>query len=116
SADRVESCTGSYVCCARNRADQQADHRLLAAAGSEDVPDVPARPGARTALTAVAIPSGPAGDRLFELAKQALPDTPLVRALSFDDIVLHREITNVSLADLPPFSPAGREAYQKLLD
>jgi len=53
---------------------------------------------------------------LFELAKQALPDTPLVRALSFDDIVLHREITNVSLADLPPFSPAGREAYQKLLD
>jgi hypothetical protein len=67
-------------------------------------------------LTAVAVADGAAGDRVFALAEQAMPDSRLVRSGSVDDIVLYREMRFVPITDLPPFAPAAKEAYEKLLN
>jgi eukaryotic-like serine/threonine-protein kinase len=94
--------------------DEQGAHRAIAAGLTEADPDLPIRKPMTRSITVVAAPAGEAGDRFFELTEHSLPEAELLRVPSVDDLVIYREMGNVALADLPPLSPAGREAYQKL--
>jgi serine/threonine protein kinase len=95
--------------------DEQAAHRAIAAAVTEAMPELLVRKTTSAALTALAVPSGTAGDCLFDMTQTALPETRVIRAMTVDDLVVYRELGNVPLTELPPFSPAGREAYQRML-
>jgi len=96
--------------------DEQAAHRAVAAAIGEAMPDLVGRKATSAALTALAVPAGTAGDCLFDMTQTALPDTRVVRAMTVDDLVIYREIGNVPLTELAPFSPAGREAYHQMMN
>jgi hypothetical protein len=96
--------------------DEQGAHRAIAAALTEATPDLSSRRPMTRTVTALAVPPGPAGDRLHQLTDNALPEMAVLRASSVDDLVIYREVGNVPLTDLPALSPSGREAYQKLCD
>lgn len=74
----------------------------------------PTRTGQGGELCLLAVPDGAAGARFLELAREALPDTPLLPVSGGDDILLYREALQVPLSRLPQVGPAGREAYERL--
>ena len=89
----------------------------LAAAWEEAVLELaPAKDGDRAELRLAALPVGPAGEALASLVRQALPEVEPVAVRGLEDIVLHREQTQVSLADLPQMSPRAVEAYRHMRD
>jgi hypothetical protein len=65
-------------------------------------------------VAVLAMPPGEGGERLRELARQALPDVDWQPAASADDVVLYREVANLALADLEQLGPQGRDAYRQM--
>ena len=59
----------------------------------------------------LAAPVGEAGDRVRELAQQALPQIEFLMAAETQDIVFYREYPRVSLRMLPAAGDVAREAY-----
>jgi hypothetical protein len=96
--------------------DEQAVAELTTAF-DEAAPDSPTiRSGPpRHELCVLAVPATPAGERLRALAKQALPETPLVHAPGSDEIIIYREIPQVSLADLEQLGSTALAAYRQML-
>jgi hypothetical protein len=66
---------------------------------------------AEQGLNVLAVPPHPSGERLYELAKQALPDISWIRVDSKDDIVIYREIPRLPLPELAQLGPLAYEAY-----
>lgn len=62
----------------------------------------------------LAVPPGPAGEQLRELARNAVADVELIAANSGDDIVFYREQSGLALADLPQAGPVAQELYYHL--
>lgn len=62
----------------------------------------------------LAVPAGPEGEQLNELARSAVPDARFVRADSTDEIVLYREQPRLPLASLKLLGSPGRESYQQM--
>jgi hypothetical protein len=96
---------------------ESADSRLeddLAEAFETAAPEVVASlPVAE--LNVLAIPAGPAEERLRELAANALDGKALTPAASDDEIAIYREQTLACLADLDQLGPVAQEAYSKAL-
>jgi hypothetical protein len=65
-------------------------------------------------LCILAAPTGPAGDRFRDLAREALPDKELTLATSATDIVFYREV-QVSLTALEQLGPVAYEAYRQMI-
>lgn len=72
------------------------------------------RRGQGSELCVLATPSGPAGDRLRELAGQALSDIEWHSATGDEDILLYRERINLPLSDLPQLGPLAQDAYRQM--
>jgi len=72
------------------------------------------RAAAAQELCVLAAPPGDGGERLRELARQALLDVEWQPAASADDVVLYREVANLALADLEQLGPQGRDAYRQM--
>ena len=70
--------------------------------------------GQGTELCVLAAPSGPAGDRLRELAGEALSDIEWHSAAGDEDILLYRERINLPLSDLPQLGPLAQDAYRQM--
>ena len=65
-------------------------------------------------LAVLAVPPGPAGERVQELARETLPDVDLVPAVLPDDICFYREVPQVPLGELPHLGGQAREAYLQM--
>ena len=65
-------------------------------------------------LCVLAAPPGPAGDRFRELARPRLPEVEVLPAVSEDDILFYREVSNLPLADLEQLGSAGQDAYRQM--
>ena len=65
-------------------------------------------------MCAISTPAGPAGDRIRDLAAQALPEVEWHHAPGDEDILLSRELSNLPLADLPQLGPVGLDAYRQM--
>jgi hypothetical protein len=74
----------------------------------------PGRVSDPAALSILAVPPGPAGDRFRALAQNAFPDLEWTFSASEDDVLLYREAANLSLADLELLGPAGQDAYRQM--
>jgi hypothetical protein len=72
-----------------------------------------AQPPGQGELTILAVPVGQE-DRFRQLADPILPQIQVVATSQVDDLVVYREKTQFSLADLEHFGPAGAAAYQHL--
>jgi serine/threonine protein kinase len=72
------------------------------------------RSGPAAEFSILAVPPGPAGQSVQELAKKALPDVRFATTTSADDILLYRECPQLKLADLDHLGPAGYEAYRQM--
>src|SRR5262249_17516292 len=64
-------------------------------------------------LCILAAPTGAAGDRFRDLAREALPDKQLTLATSPTDIVFYREAP-VALSALEQLGPVAQEAYRQM--
>jgi hypothetical protein len=97
-------------------ADEQMAADQLANAFDEAAPDlVGARPGQNlTELCILAVPAGPAGERVQSLLRQALPEVSWIAATGADDMAIYREVPQLPIADLELVGPAGQEAYQQM--
>jgi hypothetical protein len=62
----------------------------------------------------ISLPSSAAGQRLRELARQALPDTDLTVCDSDDDLVIYRELPSIPLATLEQVGPLAADVYQQI--
>jgi hypothetical protein len=94
---------------------EQAAHEL-ATAFDEAAPDSPGpRSGSANGEACVlTVPATAAGERLKELARQAVPEAPWVFAQGGDEVIVYREALQVPLADLPQLGQIAREAYQQM--
>jgi hypothetical protein len=73
-----------------------------------------AKPEQDQELCIVAVPPGPAGERLVALARGALHEADPQTTASEDDILVYREVANQPLADLEQLGPLGRDAYHQM--
>jgi hypothetical protein len=67
-----------------------------------------------TELALVVIPAEEGADRFQELAERALEGATLVGGPKGDDIVFYRELSHLSLADLPQMGVEGKTAYEDM--
>ena len=82
---------------------------------AEAQPELSPGPSAAPCETCVlAAPPGEAGDRFRALTRRALPDVELLPAVSEDDILFYREISNLPLAELEQLGAAARDAYRQM--
>jgi serine/threonine protein kinase len=65
-------------------------------------------------INVLAVPPGPAGQKLRDLAAQVLPGMDLTPAPLPDDICFYREYPQFALVDLPQLGEIAREAYQSM--
>lgn len=112
---RLDASSAADVFFEHFQGDEQAAHRVIAGAVSEALPEMATRRGADGILMVMAAPDGPVSDRLVALAEQAADDRRLIRVASSDDVIFYCERGAVPLTELPPLSPAGRDAYEKAL-
>jgi hypothetical protein len=98
-------------------ADAQAAHRAVAHAYDEAEPELAAARAAKgAALSLLAVPATPAGARVRALAEATLAGVELRPAAGGDDVVFYRELSGLTVADLPQMGPPARDAYQAHLD
>jgi eukaryotic-like serine/threonine-protein kinase len=100
--------------------ERQAEHANvdtdLASAFDEAQPELgPGHGNANDEFSILAVPPGPEGERFRALVKHALPDVPMVTAVSTDDIVFYREQSFASLDELPQLGAGAREQYTHIL-
>jgi hypothetical protein len=86
---------------------------------SEAAPELARRRGSRAGpavgeVCVLASPAGPAGERFRELLREARPDTEVQQVIGGDDVVIYRERTNLSLAELELLGPLGHDAYAQM--
>jgi serine/threonine protein kinase len=76
---------------------------------------VPTSKGGMSAeLCVLAMPAGPAGERLRALAAEALPDVEWQTAFGSEDLLLYRERVNLPLSELPQLGPLAQDAYRQM--
>src|SRR5262249_39542273 len=94
---------------------EQAAHEL-ATAFDEAAPDSPGpRSGSANGEACVlTVPATAAGERLKELARQAVPEAPWGFAQGRDQVIVYRAALQVPLADLPQLGQIARDAYQQM--
>jgi serine/threonine protein kinase len=98
---------------------QHADAALaveeVASFFTEAAPQLPGdRRSAISELCVLSAPSGPAGERLREVVRQALPDIDWQAAIGDEDILLYRERINLPLSELPQLGPLAQDAYRQM--
>jgi serine/threonine protein kinase len=99
----------------RYRPDDRLAEPLLGEAFDEATPDLISLGGSRPyEINVLGLPSGPAGERLRQLASLALPNGELTAAPLPDDICFYREYPQLDLANLPQLGEYAREAYQQM--
>jgi serine/threonine protein kinase len=74
----------------------------------------PQKGGEPHELCVLAAPSGPAGERLLELAGEALPEVEWQAAPGDEDILLYRERVNLPLSELPQLGALAQDAYRQM--
>ena len=74
----------------------------------------PTRASRVSEVCVLATPSGPAGDKLRELARQAMPEIERHPAVSADDVAIYRELVNLPLTELEILGPQGQDAYRQM--
>jgi serine/threonine protein kinase len=95
--------------------DDEAAAGAIASFYDEAAPELsPGRTSAVSELFVLAAPSGPAGDHFRERARAALPEVEAIPAPSTDDVILYRELSNLSLTDLDQLGPVGQDAYRQM--
>ncbi len=77
----------------------------------EAAPDLSGRGGEVCLLV---VPTGPAGERIRDLARRTLTDVSVIAVVGGDDILFYREAVQLSLDDLEQMGPKGQEAYRLL--
>jgi hypothetical protein len=98
-----------------DRAGPSPENRLLAdleGCYEAAVPEVAAS-SPSTELNVFAVPKEPGEDQLRDALKNALDGATMVTASSTDEIVIYREHTLGTLADLKQLGPIAQEAYEK---
>ncbi len=76
---------------------------------------LPQRKGGEAAeMCVLAVPSGPAGERLRELAAEAMPEVEWQSATGDEDILLYRERANLPLSELPQLGALAQDAYKQM--
>ncbi len=70
---------------------------------------------AQSEISILAAPSGPAGERFRQLARQAVRDVDFVNATSQDDILFYRELPQLPVAQLEQLGPLAYEAYRQMI-
>src|SRR5262249_2524115 len=60
------------------------------------------------------VPAGPSGQRLLQLAREALPEAGLVTLTTGEDVLFYREIPHLPLAALEQLGPVGYETYRQM--
>ncbi|MFO0849501.1 MAG: tubulin-like doman-containing protein [Gemmataceae bacterium] len=89
-----------------------ADAGQVLRAGYEAAgPDLDGVAGRPAEVAVLAVPPGPAGDRVAALAAAACPGVSFTPARSSDDILIVRECPRVPLTALPQLGDDAREAY-----
>lgn len=66
-------------------------------------------------VCSLSVPSGTAGERIAELAGQAIDDASISSIVGPDEITFYRELPRVPLTRLPQFGPQAREAFQQTI-
>jgi serine/threonine protein kinase len=74
----------------------------------------PGRASRLSEICVVAAPPGTAGEKIRELARQAMAETELHAAPGTDDVVIYREMTNLALTDLEQLGALGQDAYRQM--
>jgi eukaryotic-like serine/threonine-protein kinase len=106
-----------------NIAEMYLEHHPEEAEAEEDLVSVfdaaaprltPSRNSRCLELCLLGTPTGPAGERIRERARQALTDVDLAVTTSSDDIVFYREIPQFALSDLEHLGPLAYESYCQL--
>jgi hypothetical protein len=96
-------------------ADDESARGELATLYDEARPELAAVRGVGGAeVCVVAAPASADGERLRNLAAKALPDAELLPAVSDGDVLVYREVANLSLADLEQLGPLGQDAYRQM--
>ena len=65
-------------------------------------------------ICVLAAPPGEAGERFRALTRRALPDVEMLPAVSEDDILFYREVSNLPLEELEQLGSAGQDAYRQM--
>jgi serine/threonine protein kinase len=66
-------------------------------------------------LIVLAYPPGPAGEEVFQLAREAMDTSEVEGTGSTEDVIFYREVVNLPLATMDPLGEAGRDAYCQML-
>jgi serine/threonine protein kinase len=95
--------------------EEQAANELVAAY-DEAAPDVlSSRSGpVASEMSILVVPAGPAGEKIADLTRKALPEVSWVVAPGGEEIIIYREVPRLLLNDLAQFGPVGLEAYRQL--
>jgi serine/threonine protein kinase len=95
--------------------EEQAANELVAAY-DEAAPDILGSRSAPAAseMSILVVPAGPAGEKVADLARKALPEVSWVVAPGGEEIIIYREVPRLPLNDLAQFGPVALEAYRQL--
>ncbi len=63
-------------------------------------------------IALLAVPAGPLGERVRDLAAKALPNVKIVATDLTDEILLYRDCSQLNVNQLDHLGPAGQEAYK----
>jgi serine/threonine protein kinase len=74
----------------------------------------PAAGHSHSEICLVATPPGPAGKQFNELLQQAVPGAEIEPVSNCDEILIYREVPNLTLAELEQLGPLGYEAYRQM--
>jgi hypothetical protein len=66
-------------------------------------------------VCSLSVPSGSEGERIAELAGQAIDDASISPIVGLDEITFYRELPRVPLTRLPQFGPHARDAFQQTI-
>ncbi len=100
----------------RFRPEESNAEPLIAEAFDEAAPELTVRSNGEKPyeIALLAVPPGPEGDKLRQLAAQVLPAAELIPAPLPDDICFYREYPQLNLADVPQLGDLALEAYQQM--
>jgi eukaryotic-like serine/threonine-protein kinase len=74
----------------------------------------PGKASTTSEVCVLAAPPGPAGDRFRTLTRAALPEVEVLSAITEDDILFYREVSNLPLAELEQLGSVGQDAYRQM--
>jgi hypothetical protein len=87
----------------------------LATAFDEAAPELGgSQSTSRAGICILAVPPGPAGEKIVAQAGRALTGAALAPAASPDDILFYRESSPIDAANLEVCGPTGHDAYHQM--